>query len=226
MPDLRRRFCLTSRSVTQSTPNRTPEEVIGLDGDQDRTRSECRTSRSPSRVLPVIGAPGNPDFPGYPPGVLITERRGTKSEACEGSHTAGAVCGPPEFRAKRTWRRIHATPPPRQTGREAVCGPSGRDHPHGCPRPPPRLRAAPTGRTTPSQPPCRHSTEAARDGAGQSGSTTRITRPPPSRGSAVMLPSCARTTDRTMDSPRPTPLSLPVRSVRSRRNGSKRFSTS
>ena len=30
VPDLRRRFCLTSRSVTQSTPNRTPEGVIGV----------------------------------------------------------------------------------------------------------------------------------------------------------------------------------------------------
>lgn len=55
---------------------------------------------------------------------------------------------------------------------------------------------------------------------------TRITRPPPSRGSALTWPPCARTTERTIDSPSPTPLSLPVRSERSLRKGSKMFSSS
>ena len=39
MPDLRRRFCLTSRSVTRSTPNRTPEEVITVVAEEDLRRS-------------------------------------------------------------------------------------------------------------------------------------------------------------------------------------------
>ncbi len=222
MPDLRRRFCLTSRSVTQSTPNRTPEEVIGLDGDQDRTRSECRTSRSPSPVLPVIPPLGNQDFPGIPPGKSITERRWLEIRVCERSHTHCPAVGPAQFRAKRTWRRIHSHPPSRQTGRRDGVRPrdersyaqmSGATH--GGAQALLRPYNRPAGAPWP------------KGGVpGQSGRTTRITSPPPSRGSAVIVPSCARATERTMDSPSPTPLSLPVRSVRSRRNGSKRFSTS
>jgi len=129
VPDLRRRFCLTSRSVTQSTPNRTPEEVIGLDGDQDRTRSECRTSRSPPPLLPVISPPGNPDFPGIPTGISITERRWPEFRACEASHTHRPTGGPVQFRAKRTRRRIHADPPSRQTGRRGGVRPGdGRSY--------------------------------------------------------------------------------------------------
>ena len=43
----------------------------------------------------------------------------------------------------------------------------------------------------------------------QMGRVTRITSPPPSRGRATMWPPCARATDRAIDRPRPTPLSLP-----------------
>lgn len=174
VPGPKRRFCLTSSAVTQSTPNRTSEEVIGSTAGHDRKGPCCRTLLTPPRVLPVIMTCGNMDF-----SALFPDLRSRSVPA------AGIVCA-----------IAHSMPPP------------GSDR-----------KIQRKANTTPG---------VSRDGSGmrQTGIATRMTRPPPSRGTAEMVPPWARATDRAMDRPSPTPLSLPVRSVRSRRNGSKRLSIS
>ncbi|CAL2070855.1 protein of unknown function [Streptomyces murinus] len=63
-----------------------PSRVIGLDGGEDRTRFEYRTSKAPHRVLPVIKSPENQDFSGFLPSVMITDRTWPEIRPCDRSH--------------------------------------------------------------------------------------------------------------------------------------------
>jgi hypothetical protein len=82
--------------------------VIGLDGERDRTRSECRTSKAPHRVLPVIKTLENQDFPGFPAAFLITLRRWPEIRPCDRSHTEHLE-RTPENSAQSEQRRVSAT---------------------------------------------------------------------------------------------------------------------
>lgn len=188
MPDPRRRFCLTSRPVTQSTPEDAPEEVSARVADHGPWRSESHPPWMPLRVLPVIMTCGNMEFTVVSPRSAITER----------THCERAVCNRSQVCAERT-RSADYSQSEQRPGRRGESGSAGRDAVHS-------LSQEFTG--------------------SHIGIATRMTRPPPSRGSAVITPPCALATERAMDSPSPTPLSLPVRSVRSRRKGSNMLSTS
>src|SRR6185312_5674031 len=88
VPGPKRRFCLTSSAVTQSTPNRTPEEVIAPAAGDDRKRTTCRTLLAPPRVLPVIMTCGNMDFSALFPEVAITESTRCRDRVCDRSQHA------------------------------------------------------------------------------------------------------------------------------------------
>ncbi len=248
MPDPRRRFCLTSRPVIQSTPEYAPEEVTARVVDHGLRRPSTGPPLMPFPVLPVIMTCGNMEFTAVSPGSRITERTRRPGLMCDRSQTAPVWSRTGDYSHSEQPSGPSGTPPGDGTQSDvtrftaSVRGSRGC-RTHGCADAPglPGGRRAPGAharaggagaRRAPwwtSRPPgAPEGAQAAlRPSRGRhNGMATRITRPPPSRGSAVITPPCARATERAMDRPSPTPLSLPVRSVRSRRKGSKRLSTS
>ncbi len=117
MPDLRRRFCLTSRSVTQSTPNRTPEEVIAPDAEEDHRRSRLALRARHPRYCHVLRL-RKPGFSGISSRSSATVR-GLGRNRCAIPHTTFHALGNDlPSRRFRGWR----TPLPRRN--TTCCHPS------------------------------------------------------------------------------------------------------
>lgn len=189
----------------------------------------------------------SPDFSGPcpPPGPLSTDRQYLRWVVTEGGHVrippkgSISLCTTQRRVAHRPGKSVFAHPgqsaehiqeqaKTRTCPRQEAFLPCPRRGKHTHPRPAPVTRVDVSSDTYRYHEAWSNAAwpREAGDHPRGTGRQTVTTSPPAARGQAVTIPSWARTTERTMDSPNPALRPEPTRSPEPRRKGSKRPSIS